>query len=419
MKKILRLSLVFFITATTSMAFGQKKDLQTAKNRLRAGEYEEALSFLDKAMATGKLDKSADAYNTKYKIYKAIAEKQPDLDPDAAQKSTDAMIQMLEIDPKYDLVSTAQDIDQKVNDAFSDGVASYSSKDFPAAIQNFDNFNRLYKVTKKSLYSEAPVLDTFDARASLYKAYAYQENGQTEEAASVMASLKSNPFLSKDDKENLYKTLLDAYVKSGDEELFQATIAETNKALPNNTFATDYEISFYSAKGQTEKLLDKINTAIEDDPSNATMYYNKGVILSNMINPEEGEAPENSMELMKEALASLAKAQELAPSNPNITYMEGFLYYNEALKLNEQIKNASDSEIDALAKAREDYFSKGLPYMEKTYEMINTYEKDTLPSEYLQTTNNVGVALKAIYGLNNKLDKIDDVNKFLQKFGLR
>ncbi len=420
MKKILRLSLVLVLTASTSMVFAQKKDLQTSKNRLKAGEYKEALEYFDKAMSTGKLDKSADAYNTKYRIYKAIAKNQPELDPDAEQKSTDALIKMLKIDPKYDLITNATNIDNLVNSSFADGIASYTAKDYKSAIESFDNFSQLYELTRETLYEGAPVLDTFNAKANLYKAYAYQEDGQTEMAAETMAKLKTSPYLEKEDKVNLYKTLLDGYIKSGDEAMFQATIAEANKALPGNSFTTDYEINFYSSKGETDKLLDKINKAIETDPQNAVMYYNKGVILSNMINPEDGgEAPENSSELMKEAVTSLAKAEELDPTNPNITYMEGFLYYNEALKLNTQIATASDSEVEGLAKAREEFFAMGLPFMEKTYQTINNYSAADLPQEYLQTTNNVGIALKAIYGLNNQMDKINEVNAFLEKFGLK
>lgn len=418
MKLIVKSLLSLFLIFSVSGAFAQKKDLQTAKNRLKSGEYEKALEYLNSAFETGKLDDNGDALITKYQIYKAVAKNSPDLLPDAEQKTSEAMLDVLKKDPKTAVISIPQDIDALVNSSFSDGVKAYNDKDYPTAIAKFNTFNALYDATGKLLYSSAPIIDTINAQATLYKAFALQEDGQLKQSEEVLSQLKSNPYLSGDDEANVYRALINQYKKAGDDDKLLAVLNDANKKLPDNNFVVAEEIAYYDRKGETEKLLARLDDAIAKDPQNSMNYYNKGVVLTNMAFPESGEAPENYDELIAQATSALDKAAELNPDDVNVMYMQGYTYYNQAQQLQEKISNATDEELPKLNRDRLILFNKALPYMTSALALLDKVSPSKISAAQKQTAYNVGIALKSIYGLDNDTEKINSVNDFLKKFGL-
>ncbi len=400
-------------------ANAQKKDLQSAKNRLNSGDYAEALNFINKAFETGKINERPDAWKTKFLIYAAIAKEQPDLEPNAKQEAYDALDQMLSINPKYDLINMAPTIGNYLNDAYNDGVKAIQNENWKAAMQDFQNFNNLYKLTKNTLYMEAAVVDTMDAQAELYKGYAFNKDGDTKQAIAIYESLEDNAYLTATDKQSIMKNLIDLYASEGDDAKVEALFDRLQKENPGNEFVINEQINYYSNKGEKDKLLKKLNEGLASDPNNSTYNYYKGILLSNMAFPPEGDAPADADDLAKQASEALELAAKSDPDNSSIEYMQGFIYYNQAVAINSKISSASNSEVAGLQRQRSIYFQQALPYMEGALDKLKKSKPGELDNNQMNTAYNVSTALKSIYGLDNQKEKIDEVNNFMSEYNIK
>ncbi len=417
--KNFKLLLTLLLSGFALQGTAQKKDLQSAKNRLKNKEYAKALEYINLAFETGKLDQSADAWHTKFEIYNGIANNQPDLDPKARQKSYDALVQMLSINPKFALSETADTITAYLNSAYQDSYKQLQNKNYVQSAQSAQNFIDIYRVTKDELFSSAPLLDTFYAQASLIKASAFQGDGDYQESADILEELRKDKNLSTKDQETLYNTLIMDYTELGQDDKVEELFAKAEKEMPGNQFVIQQEINYYNSKGKTDVLLKKLDDAIASNPDNSTYLYYKGIVLTNIAFPEEGDQPTDYVKIAEEASTTLAKAAEQNPDNPDLDYMQGLVYYNLGADVNQKIADAPDSELNKLNRQRSIYFQQALPFMEQAFNTLKSKGAEALTNEERTTMINSGMALKSIYGLDNKTDKIEEVSSILKNFGLR
>ena len=148
------------------------------------------------------------------------------------------------------------------------------------------------------------------------------------------------------------------------------------------------EINLYIQLNRTAELIGKLGEAIELDPENDLLYFNRGTIYDQEGNVEKAEK-------------DYKMAIELNPSSFGANYNLGALYFNYGVKLKDEASNASNNtKYTALKKQADDNFVKALPYMEEAFN-LNGEDKNTI------------ISLKQLYALKGDYDKSNQMKKLL------
>jgi len=148
------------------------------------------------------------------------------------------------------------------------------------------------------------------------------------------------------------------------------------------------EINMYIQLNRTSELIGKLGEAIEIDPENDLLYFNRGTIYDQEGNITKAEQDYKS-------------ALEINPSSFSANYNLGALYFNYGVKLkNEASNTSSNSKYTALKKQADDNFVKALPYMEDAFN-LNEEDKNTI------------ISLKQLYALKGNYDKSNEMKKLL------
>ena len=88
--------------------------------------------------------------------------------------------------------------------------------------------------------------------------------------------------------------------------------------------------NLYIELGRTNELITKLGEAIELDPENSLLYFNRGTIYD-----QEGQTSEAEIDYLK--------AIELDPSSFGSNYNLGALFFNKAVELNNSANSTSDN----------------------------------------------------------------------------
>ena len=127
------------------------------------------------------------------------------------------------------------------------------------------------------------------------------------------------------------------------------------------------EINLYIELGRTSELVSKLGEAINLDPENSLLYFNRGTIYD-----QEGQ--------LENAEKDYLMAIELDPSSFGSNYNLGALFFNKAVELNNSANSTSDDKkYKSLKKQADNFFDKALPYLESAY-TLNSKDKNTLLS---------------------------------------
>ena len=127
-------------------------------------------------------------------------------------------------------------------------------------------------------------------------------------------------------------------------------------------------INHYLTKGDDpSKILDLLDKAINDQPTNASLYFAKATLYDKL-----GQ--------FDNALASYQKSIEVNPTYFDAYYNIGALYFNKGAKIIEEANKIPPRELDRydakIAEANVEY-KNALPYMLKAEE-VNPTDKNTI-----------------------------------------
>ena len=92
------------------------------------------------------------------------------------------------------------------------------------------------------------------------------------------------------------------------------------------------EINLYIQLGRTSELIGKLGEAIEIDPENDLLYFNRGTIYD-----QEGD--------MDNAIKDYKAAIDINPSSFGTNYNLGALYFNTAIEINNSFNNQVQSKV--------------------------------------------------------------------------
>ena len=385
-KKII---LIILCTVFTSVLMAQKHNIVNASIALKNENYSDAKKYIDEAYSNESTSNSAKMWNYRAPIYLQIAIKDSELDNDAILKATEAHIKCLQEDKKGRVIvrkwTNKEDI--------ISGVVNCAYKLFNLAIEEFNaaNYERAIQ-----LYTAIFDIIPFDEENQLKRGNISKE---TILFNSFFASKKMNDNVKSKD---LLQQLIDMNFNEPSIFIHMSNIfieeGNTDQAinylnLGRDMFEDDQslintEINLYIQLGRTTELIAKLSEAIELDPENDLLYFNRATMYDqkgDFVNAEN------------DYLISL----ELNKSSFGANYNLGALYFNAGVETNNKANNTSNNTTYKKLKSQVDNsFSKALPFLEMAFDLDNK-DKNTL------------LSLKQLYYLNGDYKKSELMKQYL------
>lgn len=416
MKKILFIVFSMLLFASVSYAQDAEKDMKKAARYLSSynldpaanpGKLQESYQLITGALNDELVASTSRGWILKGKILNELAAeevKKKLIDPkhviampDAAIEAMAALKKGIELSVKKheakEALSALNDTENHLNNF---GIYAFQDKDYNVAFANFDAAAKVYQLMKDNeVEADSRLADpTIRNEHFFYTGIAgfYGEN--KEESAPYFEELFRNgsnePFV--------YEALFNIY--ESDEEKALVYLSKGRELFPNNSGLLFAEINHYVRKGEMEKMISKLEDALELEPDNVSIYTTLGSVYDQLCTKaSEAEEKEKAKEYFDKSLSYFNQALKLEPNYFDAIYSIGALYYNSAANMTKELnKFANDYSKEGTKKYNEikssmdALFDQALPFFEKA-ESINANDAGVLQ------------ALSEIYARKNVLDK--------------
>jgi tetratricopeptide (TPR) repeat protein len=195
--------------------------------------------------------------------------------------------------------------------------------------------------------------DTTYEQYKYYAAIFAVQSERHEDAIALLEQLKDGDYEAISVNQFLYQE----YVSVKDTAKFVETLQNAIARFPGEPWFLQNLINFYIYSGQEKTAVEYLAKAIEREPNVAQYHHIKGNLDENLGNYED-------------ALKDFDNALALDPTLADAMAGKGRVYYNQAVKLNEEAAMISDNK--AYKKALEEMnevFRKSLPFFERAHEM--------------------------------------------------
>ena len=238
------------------------------------------------------------------------------------------------------------------------GIYLNEQKDFEGAYNAFKmhiDIPNLDMMQNEKMQKEMPRDTTYEQ----YKYYAAIFAVQSEmhpEAIVLLEEMKNGEYEAISVNQFLYQE----YVALKDTSMFVKTLQDAIVRFPAESWFLQNLINYYIFSGQEQTAVDYLAQAIEREPNVAQYHHIKGNLDENLGNYDA-------------ALADFDAALAIDPTLADAMAGKGRVYYNQAVKLNEEAAMISDNK--AYKKALEEMnevFRKSLPFFEKAHEIDPT-----------------------------------------------
>ena len=381
--------LIILCTVFTSVLMAQKHNIVNASIALKNENFSDAKKYIDEAYSNESTSNSAKMWNYRAPIYLQIAIKEAELDKDAILKATEAHIKCLQEDKKGRVIvrkwTNKEDI--------ISGVVQCAYKLFNLAIEEFNaaNYERAIK-----LYTAIFDIIPFDEENQLKRGNISKE---TILFNSFFASKKMNDNVKSKDllqqlidmnfnEPAIYIHMSNIFIEEGNTDQAINYLNLGRDMFEDDQSLINTEINLYIQLGRTTELITKLSEAIELDPENDLLYFNRATMYDqkgDFVNAEN------------DYLISL----ELNKSSFGANYNLGALYFNAGVETNNKANNTSNNTTYKKLKSQADNsFSKALPFLEMAFDLDNK-DKNTL------------LSLKQLYYLNGDYKKSELMKQYL------
>ena len=385
---------VLLATLISYTAVAQKKELKAAQKLVDASLYQKALVALDEMQP---LIKNAEAKYSSHYYYLLGISKQKNKAFDEAIAAFDKANSIEESANLKKYSSLIQgNVSSLTNDLINEAVDLNSSEEYVAAskllctayeLDPQNNKDYLYYAassavnggdydTSLSYYLRLKDLN-YEGRKTTYYATEVSSGEESEvpDAATFAIYKKSKEFtnlreeLSDSKLPEIVKNIALIYVQKGDNEAAMQAVKDARSMSPKDVGLILTEADLYNKIGDEVRFASLMEEAIAQDPNNAILYYNLGVVNGNKGNREA-------------SISYYKKAIELDP-NYEATYLNlaSVILDGEAEiveEMNTLGTSASDNrKYDALKQKREALFLEAVPYLE-TLVSINPNNADAL-----------------------------------------
>jgi tetratricopeptide (TPR) repeat protein len=228
-------------------------------------------------------------------------------------------------------------------------------RDFAGAYQAF----KMHVAIPDLALMQDPKLQKEMPRDTIYEQYKYYaalfavQSEMHDEAIALLEEMKDGNHEAISINQFLYQE----YVAVKDTAKFLATLEHAIVRFPSEPWFLQNMINYYIYSGQEQTAVDYLAKAIEREPNVAQYHLIKGNLNQNLGHNDE-------------ALKDFDNALALDPTLADAVAGKGRVYYNQAVKLNEDAALISDNKAykQALDEMNE-VFKKSLPYFEKAHEM--------------------------------------------------
>ncbi len=402
--------------------FAQKKEIKAAKKAIKKSDFVTAINELKKVEGT--IGEAKEKYQDKYYYYKALAVYRNGMNKNYKEVAK-AFNDLFEFEKTYkdkytdDLREISNELVQKVaKQANSDYQKASQTKEPVDYVNSAKGFEAVYLFSPRdtSFLDNAALLyylgKDFKASRDAYqqlldlkytgagKVYIATNkvtgkdvifNDKKSMDKQVKFKICENPRVEQKEsrRPTIFKNLSLAVSELGDKQKALEIVQEGRKEFPNDYALLIDEANAYYYLGDKAKFKEKLESAIQMNPTEPTLYYNVGVMNMNQNNIDE-------------AIKNFEKAIELKPDYGDAYTNIGAAYVNKANPIIEEMNNSlSDfDKYDRLQAQQLELYKKALPYYEKAHELdknnISTIQTLLGLYENLEMSEKAK-ALKAVY----------------------
>lgn len=435
---------IIFLSAGIMMsgiAFAQKDKLKEARNSLDAATaaqkspdlavaaYTKAKEAIDLAVVNPDTKDKPETWETKAGIYIGM-QGNPKLYADNPYKEgLAALKKAIELNPK--LSADPQVIQMTANGAFygyNDGINDFNNQKYAEAYTTFKESADLLGPDKDKRFVLMPIVDTIRAKSIMFagrNAYyaSLGSNANKSEmltnAVTNLGSTKSSPYITDEERVNVYLNLAASYEAQGDKTNEETILKEALAKYPDDKNLKNMDLNLAITGGSKDEAIQKMQTAADKEPNNADYQMNLGMLYYDAAYPKGAAASPKASEYTSKAEAAYIKAVAIDPNSGTYNFQLGSLYYNNASRIIGEMNNlgtskADQAKYDNLNKQKDEMFKKSLPYLEKAKDIFNA-RKTKLTSEEGREFVNALTGLKEIYSRMDQPEKSADIKKLLNE----
>ena len=376
--------LLIFLILISIKSFSQQNNVQSAANSLKYNEVGDAKKFIDDAAVNEQTSNNSKMWFYRGKVYLQIHTDTAfnKLDADAVEKAAISFMNCLKTDTKGYYTDECNNLVWVAGlGLYNKGVDAYTKNDFEKATRfynlvfdiipldkdnNLKRNNITAEVLNKNLYfAAAKAKDTEKAKIYLQK----------------LIDVKYNDPM-------IYIYMSKIYLEQKDTTKALTCIEQGKKLFEENTTLINAELNIYIAQGKTDVLVTKLTDAINVNPDNELLYYNRGTLYENRKDYDK-------------AAADYKKAVELKPDYFDAYYNLGAMYFNQGAEMSNAANNIkAQKDYEAAIVKADAKLKEAMPYLEKA-SSINPKDKNTL------------ISLKTLYIRIADTDKYNKVKAIL------
>jgi len=373
-------------TMISLLAFGQQvnaqsQKVQSAQIYLRSGELDLALPAIEEAVVNEKTMNSAKAWFYRGEVYISLyASDNPEfkklLSADPLLVALESYRKCATLDEKDDFGAEIKKKMQSISgELYNRGVEHYNNKDYPAALADF----------------ERVLIDNPTDTNVLFNAALTSEKSKNPlKAIGFLEALVQQNYINP----QIYISLASNKKALGDTAAALKYLGEGQKRYPGEVALVIDELNIFLAQGRTAEVVDKLEKAVNLDPTNSSLHFALGSALDQSGKQER-------------AGLSYQKAIDLKPEYFDAWYNLGAMYFNKAAEMmNEasKIPFNKPKEYQAADSLAKEAFAKAQPYLERAHELD---PKDT----------NAMVSLQQLYAQLKLTDKSMEMKKKREALG--
>lgn len=378
-------TMLFVAMALISVGcMAQKANVKKAKSLLQseAPDYNAARQLMEEALANPETSVLADTWYQAAMIGYSQNEK---MNIEAMMgQSVDKDVQGEAITESYNYFVKAGELasatitDKKGREVMADAktykliapklMSYYDGQDFikyGIYLNEQRNYTEAYKAFMTHLgIQELPMMQDEKLQAKMPKDTIYEQYRYYAAIFAIQAEMHDEAIaLLEEMKDGEYEPTLvnqflyQEYVALNDTVNYVRVLQNAIVRFPKEPWFLQNLINHYIFSGQTDQALVYLSEAIEREPNVGQYRLIKGNILAN----------ENRYD---EAAVEYDKALEVEPTLADAKAGQGRIYYNQAVKMNEDAAYISDAkEYKKALKEMNDMFKKSLPFFEEAHKM--------------------------------------------------
>jgi tetratricopeptide (TPR) repeat protein len=404
MKKLIFGCLTFLaLTFTVQAQEDPAKALKRAGNALKSFELDqtanldklhEAVDMITIAVAASETNGDASTWQSQGDIYNAIANQivtvqqlnvgtldaLPQVENPALVAFNAYQKALSMAEKKYQTKDALKGIRAVQTNLNNMGIYAYEAGEFANAYNNFNGVLVAHELLQQN--AESSMLESEESvNDQIYiTGLAALNANEIKAAAPLFTKLKDSGAEKAAIYEALYKieaadalapdSKLTEEQKTASLEKAYVNLQDGRKRFPDDVSILFAEINHFLRINQLDVLITKLETALEKEPDNISLYTTMGNVYDNLYQREVKAGNEEAAEgHFQESLKYYKQALDKDPNFTDATYSIGALYFNKAANMTQELSLLADDfskegqrKYDALQAKVAEVFETALPY---------------------------------------------------------